>query len=388
MEQAPADICLGHAPLPIEEVPLDSLEGVKFAFVDLDGTALNKQKIPSNGFWAAVEAYEATGGRVITATGNAREAAVLKVQNADASGVTCPADLGGDGLFSSGADLSRLPGVYQNGAEVRGEGGAEISATWLDGDVLLGLLDWFHNLSDEERAHVGIAFQSYGDVYILAGPSAVVEVPPPWTTARKLPNNATVLEKWSRAPFYWGEGWGQALNYIDLKQTLADSKVHCAMILCAAGDQQHWVDNALCSLGDLSSRCYHCIGLSDAPPLDRSAYTFTHPDATKGNGLKMLLEHFDSIDTHCAAAFGDNLNDLSMFLVDGVLGVAVRNAREELKAVAQAVTGSNEDPEVAGVARALNRLAEARRSQVSLRSRSQSLGLEDCLVYSALRAEA
>eukprot|EP00927_Polykrikos_kofoidii_P052283 TRINITY_DN46076_c0_g1_i1.p1 TRINITY_DN46076_c0_g1~~TRINITY_DN46076_c0_g1_i1.p1 ORF type:complete len:393 (+),score=53.07 TRINITY_DN46076_c0_g1_i1:105-1283(+) len=340
--------------------PLCELADIAYAFVDLDGTGLNKRKVPSAGFWAAVGAFEATGGRVVTATGNAREAALVKLHNGDASGNPCPADTGGDGLFSSGADLSRVPGIYQNGAEVRGVDGAEISKTWLGNDILEKLVDWFNGLIVSQREQVGIAFQSYGNVYILSSPSPEVEVPVVWTAVRgdqfKLPS----LEVWSRAAYFWGEGLAQALPYEELKHVLFRENVHCAMILTTVAGQGHWAKSALSALGELSDHVCHGSSLTDPCPFDRSAYTFTHPAADKGSGLKMLLEHFGGVDPKKVVALGDNLNDKSMLTVDGVLGIAVMNARDELKAVARAVTGSNEDPDIAGVAQALNLITEAK----------------------------
>eukprot|EP00928_Gymnodinium_smaydae_P089071 TRINITY_DN73075_c0_g1_i1.p1 TRINITY_DN73075_c0_g1~~TRINITY_DN73075_c0_g1_i1.p1 ORF type:complete len:360 (-),score=68.69 TRINITY_DN73075_c0_g1_i1:70-1149(-) len=344
----------------INDVPLQQLAARDFAFVDLDSTALNKRKVPSAGFWDAVEAFEACGGQVIPATGNAREAAQVKLRSTDATWRGCPEDSGGSRLFSSGADLSRVPGIYQNGAEVRGCDGTEISATWLDRAVIERLLVWFQGLSAEERQKVGIAFQSYGHVYILAAPSEEVDIPQSWKGLRKDQHRVPKLEKWSRAAYHWGEGPAQALEYGQLKKTLLSSNVHCAMILTTVDAQPFWADKALSALGEAANRVTHCLGLSDASPLDRTAYVFTHPDASKGSALQMLLKHFGDIAGSRAVALGDNANDKPMFLVPGVLGIAVENAKDMLKEVAQAMTGSNEDMPVAGVARVLNRIVEAR----------------------------
>merc|ERR1712008_569571 len=83
------------------------------------------------------------------------------------------------------------------------------------------------------------------------------------------------LEKWSRAPYYWGEGWAQSLEYDSLKKQLLQSRVHCAMMLTSAAQQEQWAGDGLNALGDLSQNVYHCSGLSDPMPFDRSAYTFT-----------------------------------------------------------------------------------------------------------------
>eukprot|EP00929_Paragymnodinium_shiwhaense_P001795 TRINITY_DN102000_c0_g1_i1.p1 TRINITY_DN102000_c0_g1~~TRINITY_DN102000_c0_g1_i1.p1 ORF type:complete len:387 (-),score=51.98 TRINITY_DN102000_c0_g1_i1:506-1666(-) len=344
----------------ISDVPLEELEGITHAFVDLDGTGLNKKKIPGAGFWSAVEAFEATGGVIVPATGNAREAAFVKVRNADASGTPLPADKGGNTFGSSGADLCRVPGIYQNGAEVRGKEGQEISKTWLDKDVLKSLLNWFHKLSEADRQEVGIAFQSYGDVYILEAPSDEVDVPSAWTAVRHDMPRVRLLEKWSRAPYYWGEGMAKALCYEELHAVLQDRNVHCAMVLTPASVQARWANDCLTFLGCLSKKVYHCTGLSDPEPYNRAAYTFTHLHATKGSGLKLLMADLQSQVAGHVVAFGDNLNDKTMFLVDGVLGIVVANAVDGLKEAAHAQTGPHDDPDMSGVAVALHRIAEAR----------------------------
>ncbi len=69
---------------------------------------------------------------------------------------------------------------------------------------------------------------------------------------------------------------------------------------------------------------------------------FSHR-ASKSNGLRFLRENygFDEI-----AAFGDNLNDLSMF-DEADLKIAVGNARDEVKSAADIVIGSNSENGVA-----------------------------------------
>ena len=70
-----------------------------------------------------------------------------------------------------------------------------------------------------------------------------------------------------------------------------------------------------------------------------------HPEATKGNALKHLAEQA-GIKREEVAAIGDSLNDISMLEYAGT-GVAVANAREEVKRVAQVITLSNLEDGVA-----------------------------------------
>lgn len=73
--------------------------------------------------------------------------------------------------------------------------------------------------------------------------------------------------------------------------------------------------------------------------------------ASKGAALRRLAELLD-IDIRETMAFGDGENDYTMIETAGT-GVAMGNAEESLKAVADYVTGSNND---AGMARAIETL--------------------------------
>ncbi len=71
----------------------------------------------------------------------------------------------------------------------------------------------------------------------------------------------------------------------------------------------------------------------------------THMEATKGIALRHLAEEA-GIEREDVAAIGDSLNDISMLEYAGT-GVAVANARKEVKKVAQVITLSNLDDGVA-----------------------------------------
>ena len=76
----------------------------------------------------------------------------------------------------------------------------------------------------------------------------------------------------------------------------------------------------------------------------------THPDANKGNGLEALCRMLNIPMEH-AMALGDSGNDESMLRRAG-LGVAMGNAPDFIKAVADIVTESHEDD---GAAKAIER---------------------------------
>jgi Cof subfamily protein (haloacid dehalogenase superfamily) len=74
---------------------------------------------------------------------------------------------------------------------------------------------------------------------------------------------------------------------------------------------------------------------------------FNHPEATKGNGVKVLTNMLN-IPIEQVLAIGDSFNDISMLDVAG-LGVAVANAPDEVKAHADFITLPNNQDGVAHV---------------------------------------
>lgn len=76
---------------------------------------------------------------------------------------------------------------------------------------------------------------------------------------------------------------------------------------------------------------------------------FSLKGVSKESGVKRLCEHL-SIDMASVMAIGDNLNDFNLIQSVG-LGIAMGNADDKLKQVADRVTASNEEN---GVAKAIN----------------------------------
>lgn len=72
---------------------------------------------------------------------------------------------------------------------------------------------------------------------------------------------------------------------------------------------------------------------------------FSHPKGNKSDGLKLWARHL-GLETKDIVVFGDHLNDLGLFAAAGTR-VAVENAHEELKDLADAVTASNNENGVA-----------------------------------------
>lgn len=72
---------------------------------------------------------------------------------------------------------------------------------------------------------------------------------------------------------------------------------------------------------------------------------------SKATALKLLLARIYNLDLSDVIAFGDNYNDVEMIRSVG-LGIAVENARKEVKAVAKFVTANSKED---GVARAIQK---------------------------------
>ena len=78
---------------------------------------------------------------------------------------------------------------------------------------------------------------------------------------------------------------------------------------------------------------------------------FSHPKATKGDALAMLVDYF-AVERQQVMAVGDGFNDVEMLQYAGT-AVVVGNAREDIKALADYVAPSNDED---GVAIALEEL--------------------------------
>lgn len=72
-------------------------------------------------------------------------------------------------------------------------------------------------------------------------------------------------------------------------------------------------------------------------------------EASKGNAIVKLCEYLD-IKIEDSIAFGDDINDISMISTVGY-GVAMGNARDEIKKIAKEITLSNNEPGIAKVLR-------------------------------------
>lgn len=122
-----------------------------------------------------------------------------------------------------------------------------------------------------------------------------------------------------------------------------------ALLVTVPGPEKlgNWLDEYLPGRLDCNVYSYNLRYNSLA---DMHGFDLVPRSVSKGKALLKLAEHF-GIDPAQTMAIGDNLNDLDLLSAAG-LGVAMGNARPELKAVAGAVTSTNAED---GVARAIER---------------------------------
>jgi Cof subfamily protein (haloacid dehalogenase superfamily) len=92
-------------------------------------------------------------------------------------------------------------------------------------------------------------------------------------------------------------------------------------------------------------------------------FQMSHVNASKGNTLKMLAKELN-IKMEDTAAIGDNFNDLSMFKIAG-RGVAMGNARQQIKDACHEVTLSNVEDGVAHFIYSLFENGNIKKSEVS-----------------------
>lgn len=102
-----------------------------------------------------------------------------------------------------------------------------------------------------------------------------------------------------------------------------------------------------CIANQIATEC-HCKHLRYR---NENRYTFFHPTAGKLPAIKYITNHL-GIDLDDVLVFGDDINDIEMITACGY-GVAMGNALDEVKAVASAVTDTNE---ANGISKTLLRL--------------------------------
>lgn len=92
----------------------------------------------------------------------------------------------------------------------------------------------------------------------------------------------------------------------------------------------------------MSEKLHECYDVVTSDPF---FIEITPKDINKGKSVEVILKNLN-IPLHEAAAFGDSLNDISMLEKAGI-GIAMGNAVEELKQIADFITISNDENGIA-----------------------------------------
>lgn len=199
---------------------------------------------------------------------------------------------------------------------------------------------------------------SYNGGYVLSATGEVLEdVSIPLELVSKIIELTKNTE--IHVSLYQGENWYEEKDDYWSQREVRNTKIKYTSL-----ESQKVLD--LWSKGDSGAHKVMCMGDSQEIAwlygelhfdhsidlhLYRSSDTYLEiaPKAiSKATGLKKILEHSYSFGMESVIAFGDNYNDIDLLQSVG-WGVAVGNARPEVKAVAKEISLTNKDDGVATV---------------------------------------
>eukprot|EP00241_Pyramimonas_parkeae_P002343 CAMPEP_0114241078 /NCGR_PEP_ID=MMETSP0058-20121206/9445_1 /TAXON_ID=36894 /ORGANISM="Pyramimonas parkeae, CCMP726" /LENGTH=529 /DNA_ID=CAMNT_0001353589 /DNA_START=221 /DNA_END=1810 /DNA_ORIENTATION=+ len=270
---------------------------IKLIGLDMDGTFLNSRVEVSTRNAQAVRAAQAAGVRVFVATGKARPAAVK---------ACTPAALVGDG----GIVGPSTPGVFLQGLNVYGEGGCVLHQGALSLHVLKEAFEYSLKHSLPLTAFSG------DRCFTLFSHPLLDEL----------------HEKY----------YEPVSEVVPSIQELMDGPPVNKLLYCA---EPTTVDNVLRPHWELRVASRASLTQSQDDMLEILPF-----GASKGFGVKMLLDHF-GVDKEQFMACGDGENDMEMLHLAG-LGVAMGNAAANTLAFADVQVGTNDED---GVAEAIER---------------------------------
>lgn len=270
---------------------------------DIDGTLLTSNHEMQAATIASIRAVQAAGFAFYPCTGRSRQSAAI------AAG---PEFIG---LF--GKSLEEVPGVYQQGLQVYGPGGALIYEQLLDKDIV--------KVVEEFASQQRVALIAYSSDQIF--------------TQHRDAQTDKITIYHEPIPTVHASG----LHTLPLP-------VHKLIFLAEEDDLAALRPLLEASpLGAMVSITSAVKGMLEVLPLA----------SNKGKGVEKLLRHID-VDPAHAVSFGDGENDLEFLQLTG-LGVAVGNAKPTLKLVADVVLEKTNDEN--GVGECLKELCAWRAAQ-------------------------
>lgn len=268
-------------------------QNVNCVLSDMDGTFLKPDHGVSDRNCNAIRQLRNLGIKFFPATGRTRRSMALA---------------GGDSLVKLlGGDLNKIPGVYAQGLVVYGPSGEVISEEFLNADVI----------EESER------FCATNNLSVIA-----------YAGDRIL----------TRKRSFYTDKVSQYAEPIPEEMAIHLHEVHRQGIkinkLIILDDESRLV----CIRPCLEEQLLRKATVTRAVPGMLEILPF---GSSKGKGVQKLLEHC-GINSHHCMAFGDGENDIEMIQLVRY-GIAMDNAREELKKVAFGVTLSNSQDGVAHI---------------------------------------
>ncbi|MCC3381974.1 Cof-type HAD-IIB family hydrolase [Paenibacillus farraposensis] len=278
---------------------------MKLFAIDLDGTLLNEEGKISKVNAKAIRQAQQQGVQVAIATGRASYDAWVKLEEA--------------GLAA--------PVIGANGATVHDIHRRQLASIPMDREETFDVLSWLreHDFYYEVMTDRAIYSPQNGH-QLLA-----VEMDRLLSTNPDIPLD-TLLQAAEKQ--YDQTGLTHIASYEDIPQ---DTQIY--NVLCFSFDQAKL---------ERGRERYRNFGSLNMVISSDHNFEVEHKDASKGNALRYLANHL-SIPMQEAVAIGDSYNDISMLTMAGK-GIAMGNAKDDIKAACAEVTLTNAED---GVAHAL-----------------------------------
>lgn len=291
-----------------------SIDILEYIASDMDGTLLGKNhELTDQVLCSITDLHKTTSVSLILATGRCRRSAIEKLGTRD-------------------LDWSDKCGVFLNGAVVHGPGGGLVHET---------------RFSFHEIEAVVSSFRNEGDRIVVL-PCSGDEIHAP-----QICEISTFLHRDYADPYPIDHGsYEELLNHIQ-RTNLSIHMLSIATLDCRTTEQE-----VVTRVKEIMSR-FGCLDdYSIVTPINRLV-SILPKGTSKGAGLLALCKHMNVCPTR-VAAIGDANNDVEMICCAGV-GVAMGNAKENVKAHAKYVVNRNDDPDLPGVAQFIQWVMESKK---------------------------
>lgn len=276
---------------------------IKLIATDLDGTLLTSNGEISERNRQAILAAQKQGIEVIVATGRSFESAIRPFEKAK---LVCPM-------------------ICVNGAEAYQADQKQILAITMSKKIIEEIIA----VTSEQGAYLelytnkGIYAQKQSDFFELL--KTLIKTNHPNLSEAEIKKR--VNQRFQDESFIFVD---------DFESLISDPSIEIVKALAFSFDQQR-LENIKTTFAEEPELIVTSSG--------RDNIEFNHPDAQKGLALKAHAEA-KKIDQTQVMAIGDNDNDLSMLSYAGK-SVAMANAKESIKAIADQITSSNDEDGVA-----------------------------------------